>query len=255
MVEGVDRDFVRMTLTGQVFAMMGGNADEMQIQAMLRAANCYLWDESVGGYRLNTDFGEMLTNLGRFSGFAYGHKENGAMFSHMAMMWANALFQRGLVGAGWQVIDKLYVHCQEFSVSNIYPGIPEYIEPRGKCMYPYLTGSASWLLLTMLTELFGVRGYLGDMVLEPKLPINLFDEEEKAAVSTRFAGRKLTITYINPERIEYGVYVIVTVTINGTEVAFDQSSSSVIIPRKEITTLSQDQKHEIDVELGSSFLK
>ncbi|MFC1922575.1 GH36-type glycosyl hydrolase domain-containing protein [Chloroflexota bacterium] len=254
-VEGVDRDFVRMTLTGQVFTMMGGIADEMQIQAMLQAANFYLWDESVGGYRLNTDFGEVLTNLGRFSGFAFGHKENGAMFSHMAMMWANALFQRGLVREGWQVIDKLYLHCQDFAGSNIYPGVPEYIEPRGKGVYPYLTGSASWLLLTMLTELFGVRGNLGDLVLEPKLPINLFDEEGKASVSTRFAGRKLTITYINPERIEYGVYVIVAITLNGTEIAFDQSSSSVIIPRKEITALSQDQKHEIAVELGSSFFK
>ena len=54
----------------------------------------------MGGYRLNTDFGGVQLNLGRCFGFAFGHKENGAMFSHMAVMYANALYQRGLVREG-----------------------------------------------------------------------------------------------------------------------------------------------------------
>ena len=33
--------------------------------------------------------------MGRMFGFAYGEKENGAVFSHMAVMYANALYQRG----------------------------------------------------------------------------------------------------------------------------------------------------------------
>jgi cellobiose phosphorylase len=252
-VEGVDHDIVRMTLTGQVFTMMGGIADEMQIQAMLRAADRYLWAESMGGYRLNTDFQAVLTNLGRFSGFAFGHKENGAMFSHMSMMWANALFQRGLVREGLKVIDTLYLHCQNFAESNIYPGIPEYVDPRGKGMYPYLTGSASWLLLTLLTELFGVKGKLGDLVLEPKLTHNLFDEEGEARVSTRFANRQLTITYFNPEHLDYGDYSIVAIKINGNETTINQNGGSEIIPRKKITSLKQDKRHEILVELGVTF--
>ena len=252
-VEGVDRDNVRMTLTGQVFTMMGGIADEKQVQAMVAAADRYLWQESVGGYRLNTDFEALLTNLGRFSGFAFGHKENGAMFSHMAMMWANALFQRGLVLEGMKVIDTLYLHCQDFAVSNIYPGVPEYIDPRGKGMYPYLTGSASWLLLTMQSVLFGVKGKLGDLVLEPKLIQDLFDAEGRASVLTQFANRQLTITYLNPGRLDFGDYAIAAVKIDGREISISQTNSSVILPRDEITALSQDQMHEIEVELGPSL--
>jgi cellobiose phosphorylase len=249
-VEGVDRDSVRMTLTGQVFTMRGSIADEQQIQAMVGAADRYLWEESMGGYRLNTDFEEVLTNLGRFSGFAFGHKENGAMFSHMSIMWANALFRRGLVREGLKVIDTLYDHCQNFAESNIYPGVPEYIDPRGKGMYPYLTGSASWLLLTMLTELFGVKGNLGDLILEPKLLHTLFDDEEKVSVLTQFADRQLTITYFNPERLDYGDYSIVTIKIDGNETTINQNGGSVIIPRDKITSLKQDKRHEILVELG-----
>ena len=53
-----------------------------------------------GGYRLNTDFKEEKFDLGRMFGFAYGEKENGAVFSHMTVMYANALYQRGVYPGG-----------------------------------------------------------------------------------------------------------------------------------------------------------
>ncbi len=83
-------------------------------------------------------------------------KKNGAMFSHMAIMYANALYKRGFVEEGYDVINLIFKHCSEFDKSRIYPGIPEYINEKGRGMYNYLTGSASWLLLTVLTETFGV---------------------------------------------------------------------------------------------------
>lgn len=251
-VEGVDRNRVRMTLTGQVFTMMGGIADEKQIRAMVHAADRYLWKDSMGGYRLNTDFEVVLTNLGRFSGFAFGHKENGAMFSHMSLMWANALFQRGMVCEGFKVIDTLYTLCQNFAKCKIYPGIPEYIDPRGKGMYPYLTGSASWLLLTMLSEVFGVKGKLGDMVLEPKLAPKLFDLAGTASVATQFAGRQLKIIYANQKRLDYGDYRIVSISIDGKKTSFNLMGGSVIIPRNVIAELAEEKSHEIYVELGAS---
>ena len=250
-VEGVEHDHVRMTLTGQVFTMMGGIADDKQISAMVQAANNFLWDESMGGYRLNTDFEEVLPNLGRFSGFAFGHKENGAMFSHMSIMWANALLKRGLVKEGLKVIETIYRHCQNFPISHIYPGIPEYINPEGRGMYPYLTGSASWLLLTMLTEIYGVKGYYGDLVLEPNLSRDVFDEQGEASVSTQFAGRQLQITYSNPERLEFSGYSIHAIKIDGQEIMIDKNKKSVTLSREVIEDLSSDQVHEIEVELRS----
>ncbi len=118
-VEGDNPLGVRMTLTGQVFPLMAGVATDAQAEAVLETARAYLLDESVGGYRLNTDFGEVQLNLGRAFGFAFGHKENGAMFSHMAVMFAYALYQRGMVQAGHAALNGLYAHCQDFGVSRM----------------------------------------------------------------------------------------------------------------------------------------
>ena len=62
-----------------------------------------------------------------------------------------------------------------FSVSRIYPGIPEYFNAEGRGMYHYLTGAASWLMLTVLSEIFGVKGAYGDLMIAPKLVAEQFD--------------------------------------------------------------------------------
>ena len=197
-----------MTLTGQVFALMGGIATDEQAREIVRAADHYLYDESVGGYRLNTDFGGRMNNWGGLFGFAFGHKENGAMFSHMAVMYANALYKRGLVEEGGSVLEGIYRQSQDFERSRMYPGMPEYFNPRGRGMYPYLTGSASWYLLTLATEVYGVKGRLGDLVLAPRFTSGSFCGGEALKVRTAFGGKTLEIEYRNPKRLSCEKYRI-----------------------------------------------
>ena len=109
------------------------------------------------GYRLNTPLGPNQLNFGRGFAFAYGEKENSSTFSHMAVMYMNALYKR-------RFVKKLTISLNPFThflittnVSRIYPGIPEYFNASGKGLYSYLTGSASWLLMTVLTEMYGIR--------------------------------------------------------------------------------------------------
>jgi cellobiose phosphorylase len=246
-VEGDFPKGVRMTLAGQAFALMGGVATAEQAGEIIRSADRYLFDARVGGYRLNTDFGEVLPDLGRAFGFAYGHKENGAMFSHMAVMYAYALYRRGLVKQGFKVLEGIYQHCQDFAHSHIYPGIPEYINTRGQGMYPYLTGSASWYMLTLVTEVFGAKGVLGDLALEPKLVAGQFDPEGQAHLEVHFADRKLDIIYHNYERLEYGDYKISSVFLDDKQIQI--VGLPVIIPRNLITSLSPGSTHYIYVEL------
>ncbi|MBO5712045.1 MAG: cellobiose phosphorylase, partial [Acholeplasmatales bacterium] len=147
----------KMLLTGQVFAIMGGVASDKEIKKIVSAADKYLFNPKIGGYVLNNDFKELKLNMGRQFGFAYGHKENGAMFSHMTVMYANALYKRGFVLEGHKVLKSIFDHIRNFNVSKCYPSIPEYFDPKGRGMYPYLTGSASWLLLTMIDQVFGIK--------------------------------------------------------------------------------------------------
>lgn len=184
-----------MMLTSQVFTVMSGIASEDQIAEIVKSADKYIYDASIGGYKLNTDFREVKTDMGRMFGFSYGQKENGAVFSHMTVMFGNALYSRGFRTEGWKVLGTLYAHATDFADSKIYPGVPEYFDPKGRGVYHYLTGAASWLMLTVLTEMFGIKGSYGDMCFEPKLLPSQFDDEGKASVSFEFNGKPLTVVY------------------------------------------------------------
>ena len=206
-VEGVQPDGgVRMMLTGQVFAIMSGTATEEQTKAIARSADRYLYQKEIGGYRLNTDFHELKMDMGRMFGFAYGEKENGAVFSHMTVMYANALYRRGFVREGYKALQTLADTAMDFQTSKIYPGIPEYFNGEGRGMYHYLTGAASWYMLTVITQAFGVRGEGGDLVIEPKLVREQFDGNGEAAIDFSFAGKQFRAVIVNPAGKDFGEY-------------------------------------------------
>jgi cellobiose phosphorylase len=239
-VEGIHSGRVRMTLTGQVFTMMCGIASAEQAQEIVRAADHYLYEPSLRGYRLNTNFDEVKLNLGRAFGFAFGHKENGAMFSHMAAMYANALYQRGMAAEGWRVLEGIYNQSQDFYHSRMYPGIPEYFSPRGRGMYTYLTGSASWYLLTLLTEVYGIKGVLGDLHLAPKLLASQFNASAQAVVHTLFAGKKLSVYYENAQNLNFGEYKIGQVCVEGEhELLSERTTEGVKIQRHLLASLPE----------------
>ncbi|HLF19036.1 MAG TPA: cellobiose phosphorylase [Candidatus Omnitrophota bacterium] len=231
-VEGKQNVHVRMTLTGQVFALMSGLAGVDEIKDVIKAVNAHLKDKTLGGIRLNTDFGmRHYLDLGRAFGFAYGTKENGAFFSHMTVMYAYALYKRGFAKEGYEALRSIYRMCQHTDKSKIYPGIPEYFDSSGKGMYHYLTGSASWLVLTQLTQVFGVRGVCGDLLLAPKLMKEEFGTDKKASVHCIFAGKRLIVTYLNPQQLDYGQYQIKEVKINGKGISFKKEEGGVRLER------------------------
>ena len=247
-VEGFHHEQVRMMLTGQVFSIMGNVATDAQIRKIVKSADHYLYRKEIGGYRLNTDFQELKFDMGRMFGFAYGEKENGAVFSHMAVMYANALYQRGFAKEGWKALRSLSDTALDFDTSHIYPGIPEYFRSDGRGMYHYLTGAASWYLFTMITEVFGVRGVFGNLLVHPKLLAEQFDEAGTASVSVTFAGKQFHVTYRNTDRKDYGSYHIAAADCDKTAIEIVEDSH-IMISREFINNLSSDL-HEITVTLA-----
>ncbi len=246
-VEGMHNGQVRMMLTGQVFAIMSGTAENAHIQKIVKSANHYLYQKEIGGYRLNTDFQELKFDMGRMFGFAYGEKENGAVFSHMAVMYANALYRRGFVREGWKALKTLADTALNFDVSHIYPGIPEYFRSDGRGMYHYLTGAASWYMMTMITEAFGVRGEAGNLVLRPKLLVEQFDAQGTASIAVPFAGKHFTITYKNASGKDFGAYALASAVCGQTELAICEQSFAVF-PRDMLDALP-DGAYEITVKI------
>jgi len=245
-VEGDHPKGVRMTLTGQVFPIMSGVATDLQIKEIYRSAKRYLWDADLKGFRLNTDFKEVYPELGRAFGFVYGEKENGAFFSHMNVMFAFALYKRNFVKEGFEVLNSIYNMCKNTYLSKIYPGLPEYFNSEGRGMYHYLTGSATWLVLTIITQVFGIRGVLGELLIEPKLVKEQFGKKKNISIDTYFVGRKIKLTYYNPDGLDYGVYKIVDIKINKKS-----APEKMPLPRKTFLEMTKASKENlIDVYLG-----
>jgi cellobiose phosphorylase len=231
-VEGQKQGRVWMTLTGQVFPIMSGVATQEDIQGVVKSVRAFLKDKVLGGFRLNTDFGlDHYLDLGRAFGFAFGTKENGAFFSHMTVMYAYALYKQGFAHAGHEVLSSIYQMSNDTERSHIYPGVPEYFDGKGKGMYHYLTGSASWYVLTELTQVFGVRGEQGDLLLAPKIVREQFSEDGIAQVECKFAGKRLSVTYVNKEQLDYGAYQMKSIVMDGktieAQVSFDTACAQI----------------------------
>lgn len=250
-VEGIINNTPRMTLTGQTFPIMSGIAKPEQINTLFQNAKKYLQDKTIGGFRLNTDFKQEMLSLGRAFSFVYGDKENGAFFNHMSIMFAYALYKQDFVHEGFEVINSIFRMSSNTEKSKIYPCLPEYFNAQGRGMYSYLTGSASWYILTIVTQMFGIRGEYGDLIIEPKLTYEQFKTKNTISLTTNFASRKIEVKFINPKKKDFAGYFIFKVIINGKTLTQGAGQKRLLIPRQDFLKLADsDCLNTIEVLLG-----
>jgi cellobiose phosphorylase len=228
---------------------MSGIADRAQIKTLWNNVCKYLKDKKLGGFRLNTDFKEEQLNLGRAFSFVYGDKENGAFFNHMIVMFACALYKQGFVQEGYEVISSIYKMSVDTQRSKIYPCLPEYFNAEGRGMYSYLTGSASWFILTLLTQIFGIRGEYGDLIIEPKLTAEQFKIKNTLGITTHFADRLIEVKFVNPNRKSFGNYSINKIILNGKVIAENLKEAQFLLPRHEFLALSHNNINIIEIIL------
>jgi len=247
-LEGKIGSQVRMTLAGQTFPIMAGIARPWQVRKILQSVNKYLVNKQTGGVHLNTDFKKELHDLGRAFSFSYGDKENGAIFSHMVVMFSYALYKQGYAEAAWGSLNSLYKMAVDTARSKVYPCLPEYFNLQGRGMYSYLTGSASWFMLTMLTQVFGVKGQSGDLMIEPKLSAEHFRQSASVSLERIFAGRRIKIKYFNPARLKFNKYRITRVLLNSENIPIDKSRH-LVIRRQVILSLPPNKLNLIEIHL------
>lgn len=250
-VHGDHPNGVRIDLTSQEMPVLCGVATDAQVRTAYKAVRRYLKDPVTGALRLCTDFKELKLNFGRVTAFAFGHREHGSVWSRQNVMYACGLYRRGFVREGREVLRALYGACMDSATSRTFPCIPSCIDPEGRGAYCYLTGSATWLVVTALTQVFGVRGERGDLRIEPKLVKEQFGWKGRAEVQCEFAGRQLKVIYLNRERREWGGYGVGRVTLNGARLDLERGGSarSVLIPRNEILALAHEGVNDIEVTL------
>ncbi|MEJ2545175.1 MAG: hypothetical protein P8Y99_13995, partial [Calditrichaceae bacterium] len=220
-VHGDHKLGVRVDLTSQVIPIMCGAAKNGQIPKIYSAVNRYLRDDGKKGLRVCTDFKELKLNLGRITGFVYGHKEHGSKWMQQNIMFMYGLFKCGHIDEGHQILDDIFNLCIDSATARIYPGIPSYFEPGDHGRYMYLTASPAWLLITMVAQIFGVRGEKGLLCIHPKLKREQFSNGGQAIFISKFKGIPIQIIYQNQDRLNGDEYAIGKILLTGKDVTAD----------------------------------
>jgi len=215
--DGLDLDTKdSVMLTGQAMALLNEIATKEQAESLSKKTRDVLYKKELGGYQLNSLYPKEKHPLGRAFYFAYGHKENGAVFSHMAMMYVFGLYNYKLKTLAHEGL--MTILNQSLNPSNqVYRGIPEYFNDKGQGKYLYLTGSASWLLYILRRHVFGLRFEFGKLYLEPQLDLSDFINNQ-ASIQTMIFNHKTTITYVLKQDIASNHYNILTIEADGKNI-------------------------------------
>jgi cellobiose phosphorylase len=91
---------------------------------------------------------------------------------------------------------------------------------------------------TLLTRIFGIRGEFGDLVIDPKLPLEWFKKSGSLSINTSFAGKNLEFNFINSK--DNRKSAMSKITLNNKVLAENINNTAFIIPRKTILCLPPD---------------
>lgn len=247
-VDGEKGDRVMIDLTTQVMTTMHGMATKEQVRSLMKAADRFLKDGR--GYRLCTPFTGIDLNVGRITGFVYGHKEHGSKWMQQNIMLAYGLYQQGFPSKAFEVLNDAYLLSTDSARSKIFPGLPSYFGPEDRGAYAYLTGSSTWFILTLVTKVFGVRGELGDLCIHPQLHPSQFDEDGKASISLIFRGKKVKIVYQVDQTNKLLSYSIDNILVNGKEPdLLEGNDHKLLIDHNEFEKLCNKKENIIEVFL------
>jgi len=238
-VHGVFEKGIRMDLTSQVMPVMFNIADNTQIDSLFASAVATLGDAASPGLKLCTPFPGIDMNIGRITGFVYGYKEYGSKWMQQNIMLMNALYARKRPGLAFRLFRDIFSLVMDSRASKTFPGIPSYYEPGDRGAYMYLTGSSTWMFLSLVTQVFGARGEWGDLVIEPKLAPWFFSDQGTAGIEFHFQGRRIRLTYLNPSGLNAGEYQIRELKASQTTL-FKGASAWVTVDGERIRNSAED---------------
>lgn len=102
----------------------------------------------------------------------------------------------------------------------------------------------------MLTQVYGIRGKLGDLLIEPKLVKEQYDIGDVLTVDMLFMEKEVSIYFYNRKRLDYGKYQLGELSINGEVWKKQINSTAVVLHQSELEEkLVTGRKNKICIEL------
>ena len=107
-IGGEKNGSIMMDLTSQVIPIISNVSNKKMSAEVYEAIKKVLKDEGSPGIRLTSEFKEIDMNVGRITGFVYGHKEHGSKWVQQNIMLAYGLYKQGLVTQGNEIMQEVY---------------------------------------------------------------------------------------------------------------------------------------------------
>ncbi len=212
-----DAGTVNISLTPQAYLMVLGLTSQDRAREIHKSVDKYLRNE-FGGYILRSDHKDLnlIDVMGRGFGLAFKTRENGGQYNHMAVKYMNGLYTNNLVKEGYDVFSTLTGLCMNSAQSRIFPGVPASIDSKSaRGSYNYLTGSGSWLIFSIITEIFGIKSVLGELNISPKLVKEQFIGEKEIKVDFIYLKKNMTLIVRNAGGLDWGEYKLGEAYFNG----------------------------------------
>lgn len=168
----------KVYLNPQSWAMISGIASDEQAAVILDTVQRHLYTD-YGPVLLDPVYTRNRPDIGRITSDPPGFVENGANYVHAAMFHAYGLVLAGFPDQALEVLHRVFPSnplnpsdksgLEPYMITNAYEG-PASTHP-GRAMFPWRTGSASWLLKVVWDGFFGIIPYHEGLRIHPRLPL------------------------------------------------------------------------------------
>jgi cellobiose phosphorylase len=204
----------KIFLNAQSWAIISGIADEQKTAMIKKSIDKYLLTDY--GYILNyPTFTKLDKNIGRMTVMEPGTAENGSVYMHGNAFLIYALLCDGDSERAYSLLQRIQPDNLDLADKAVCPYIygncyygPAHKKEYGKMEFSWITGSANWILQSIIELMLGIRRTYEGLVIQPHLSSKIATAE----VNREFRGCKYNIT------IENSGQSVASITINGMEV-------------------------------------
>lgn len=179
VVFGVKKDEEgRIYLNPQSWSILSGAASNNQIDKMTNQVSQQL-STPFGVMMLAPSYTKMREDVGRLTQKHPGVSENGAVYNHAAVFYAYSLYTIGQSDDAFDVLYKMLSIDESAETRGQLPNfIPNYYrgayyqfpEQAGKSSQLFNTGTIAWYQRCIVEGLCGLKGELGNLIVNPQLP-------------------------------------------------------------------------------------
>lgn len=166
----------KIYLNAQSWALLAKIVPDDRLDTMLASVEKHLttpW----GHMLLYPTYTKVHENIGRLSLLEPGCSENASVYTHGESFLIMGLLQAGRADEAWDCLRRIMPYNPDnpsdavlpYQLSNGYGGIDHRYEP-GRAQFAWVTGSGTWMHMSIVEYLLGVRRTYDGIMLRPCVP-------------------------------------------------------------------------------------